>query len=329
VENEVRVTAIGPGPAAGLIRVETTHGVRLARRVVLATGFDGGGTIRLPDVVTAALPADRYDHACRKIDFARLRGKRVGVLGHGASAFDASVVALDAGAASVDLCFRRAALPTVNPHRHLEGAGLMANWPYLDDSVRWNIARQMRLVDQPPAHGSFFAALARRPGFAMHAASPWQVVALDGEAIRVETPGRVFMFDHLICATGFRLDLAARPELAALAPRIALWRDRYQPPAREENAELGMYPYLSDGYELQPLASADDWIGRIHAFNFAAVVSCGPHSTSISGQKYALPRLVRSLVRHLFLEQQAHVISDLRAYAEQDLIIPVLEDSHA
>jgi hypothetical protein len=48
----------------------------------------------------------------------------------------------------------------------------------------------------------------------------------------------------------------------------------------------------------------------------------GPHSTSISGQKHALPRLLRALVQRLFLEQQDSVIPDLRAYDEQDIVVP-------
>jgi thioredoxin reductase len=320
VENGVSVTGIRPGPP-GTVAVETSAGARLARLVVLATGFEGGGVWRVPDVVAAGLPADRYSHACTPIDFARFRGQRLGVLGHGASAFDAAVVALQQGAASVDLCFRRDALPTVNPHRHLESAGLMANWPYLPDPVRWNIARHMRLFDQPPAHGSFHAACGMA-GFAMHAGSPWEDVRLDGEAAAVRTPRQSFRFDHVICATGYALDLAARPEWRTLAPLVTLWRDRYAPPAEDAYPELGAYPYLSPGYELQPHDPADGWVGRVHAFNFAAAVSMGPHSTSISGQKHALPRVVRALVQRLFLEQQDSVLPDLRAYDEQDITVP-------
>jgi cation diffusion facilitator CzcD-associated flavoprotein CzcO len=321
LENDVRVTAIGLGPCAGLVTVETSKGVRFARSVVLATGFEGGGYERLPEVVSARLPRERYDHACKPIDFRRFRGQRIGILGHGASAFDAALVALQEGAARVDLCFRRSALPTVNPHRHLEGAGLMANWPYLDDAIRWNIARHMRQFDQPPAPASFAAACAL-PGFHMHASCPWNEVTLDGGSIRVGTPRGDFHFDHLICATGYAMDLSARAEWRHLAPRVLLWRDRYQPPPEEQWPELDAYPYLSDGYELQPRDPADDWIGRVHAFNFAAAVSMGPHSTSVAGQKHALPRMLRALVRRLFLEQQDSLIPDLRAYDEQDIVVP-------
>jgi cation diffusion facilitator CzcD-associated flavoprotein CzcO len=331
VENEVTVTDIHPGQRSDVVTVETTSGPRLARSVVVATGFDGTGVWRMPPVVTNALPPDRYDHACTPIDFDRLKGKRIGILGHGASAFDAAVVALRSGAASADLCFRRPSLPVVNPHRHLDSPGIMAHWTQLSDSVRWNIARHMRIFDQPPGVASFEIAITL-PNFRMHAASPWHDVARDGPDIRVTTPRRTFHFDHVICATGYAFDLAARPELRKLAPRVALWRDRFTPPPNEVHDELAAYPYLDTGYRFTPRTSADNWVSRVHAFNFAAFVSAGPHATSISGHKFALPRLIRSLTQRLLLEQEDGILDALRAYDERDLTIPphlLEETAHA
>ncbi len=320
VENDVTVSDIRAGPRPGLLEVATTRGNRLARSVVLATGFEGGGDWHVPPVI-AALPPGRYDHACTSIDFERLRGKRVGILGHGASAFDTAMVALRAGAASVDLCFRRACLPVVNPHRHLETAGMMAHWPALDDRVRWNVARHMQAADQPPGVASFQAATAL-PGFRMHPASPWNEVSLDGPDIRVVTPLRTFRFDHVICATGYALDLSARPELRRLAAHVELWRDRFEPVSEEASPELGAFPYLGPGYEFLPRDPGNGWISRVHAFNFAAYVSHGPHSTSISGHKHALPRLLRALECRLLLDQEDGILAALHAYDERDLIVP-------
>jgi cation diffusion facilitator CzcD-associated flavoprotein CzcO len=321
VENDIEVVAIGPGPQPNAVAVETTRGTRLARSVVLATGFEGAGTWRVPPEITRTLPPGRYDHACTPIDFGCLSGKRIGILGHGASAFDAAVIALEAGAASVDLCFRRPALPVVNPHRFLDAPGLMAHWPTLSDRTRWNIARHMRMFDQPPGVASFQRAITL-PGFRMHAASPWTDIALDGPAIRVTTPHERFHFDHVICATGYAFDLGARPELSQIAEAVTLWRDRFIPAPEEQHPELGAYPYLGEGYEFIPRNRYGHWISRVHAFNFAAFVSTGPHSTSISGHKYALPRLLRTLVRRLLLEQEDDILPALRAYDELDLIIP-------
>jgi hypothetical protein len=109
--------------------------------------------------------------------------------------------------------------------------------------------------------------------------------------------------------------------LGQLADRVVLWRDRFVPEPDEDHPDLGAFPYLSDGYAFQPRDPADAWVDRVHAFNFAAFVSAGPHSTSISGQKHALPRLLRALVRRLLLEQEDTILPALRAYDERDLIV--------
>src|SRR5262249_53975299 len=103
VENNVEVTSIEP--AGDHLRAQLRHAKRVewahARKIVLATGFDGNGAWRAPRALVARLPAERYAHAADEIDFRGLRGLRVGVLGAGASAFDNAAAALEAGAASV------------------------------------------------------------------------------------------------------------------------------------------------------------------------------------------------------------------------------------
>lgn len=292
----------------------------VARTVVLATGHDGGGQWRMPAFVAQALPPDRADHSNGPIDFRRLAGQRVGVLGHGASAFDNAVAALSAGAASVDLCFRRAELPRVNPHRYIETAGLMTHYPQLSDRTRWQIARHFRRVDQPPPRGSFQRALAM-PGFTMHAGCGWQSVRLRGSGIEVDTPQGRFEFDHLILATGLQADLSARAELRSIAPLALRWRDRFVPDSGDEDEHLGAHPYLGPHYEFlprddSPQPGGSNWLDRVFAFNGASYVSQGPHSTSISGHKHALPRLVRGVTRRLFLDQEAALVDGLRGYDE-------------
>ena len=331
VENDCEVTDVRQGLRSTdgdgrLLAVDTVrHGqrqTRLARLVVLATGTDGAGAWRVPAFIADALPADRRHHSSDPIDFGAMRGRRVAILGHGASAFDNAVAALRAGAATVDLCFRRAALPRVNPHRHIETAGLMTHYARLGDTTRWQVARHFRRVDQPPPRGSFHLALSM-PGFAMHAGCGWNAVQWTGSEVAIDTPRGRLLADHVICATGQQFDLAARPELRTLGPAVARWSDRYTPPASEADANLGAHPYLGEHYEFRPRrAGGDDWVERVFAFNSASFVSHGPHSTSISGHKHALPRLVRGLTQRLFLDQEASLVDELRRYDETDLVLP-------
>ena len=328
IENDARVADVGPDPAGVVATVEQAGARRRrrARAVVLATGYDGAGAWRVPAFVSDALPPERYDHTNQMIDPARLAGKRIGILGHGASAFDNAVFALAHGAVSVDLCFRRDRLPRVNPHRALENAGLLANFPDLADLTKWRIARHFRANDQPPPVRAFTVAMAT-PGFSLRPATPWLAVRESAGGVRVTTPNGELEFDHLLLATGASADLALRPELTTLKDKILLWRDRFAAPAGEEDARLASLPYLDAHYGFQPRAAGDDWVQRVFAFNFSAIVSHGPHSTSVSGHRHCLPRLVRGVERRLTLDREGEIVERLLAYRSQDL--PVDEDFEA
>jgi cation diffusion facilitator CzcD-associated flavoprotein CzcO len=323
IRNETAVTGITPDQDVLALDVRSTAGNEtiLARRVVLATGFDGNGRWAIPEFIERAVPPDRLVHSNTVFDLGRMAGKRVGILGHGASAFDLAAAALDAGAKSVDLCYRREHVPTINPHRWLEYPGLLAHYPELADSLRWEIAHHFDTVDQPPTQRAFDEAHARR-GFRRHPASPWEAVRTEGDVVRVRTPQGELAFDFIVASTGSMPALAARPELGPLASKVALWSERYSPPAALAHDVLGRYPYLGEDYRLLARDPADARaIERIHAYSFAAYVSQGPHSTSISGHKYSLPRLVRGITRSLLAEQTNTLLAQLRAYAEPELVI--------
>ena len=328
IESDSPVVDVAPDGAALAVVVKRggRRVVRRARAVVLATGYDGAGAWRAPAFVRDHLPARRYSHTNGPLDAAALKGKRIGVLGHGASAFDNAIFALEQGAKSVDLCFRRARLPRVNPHRALENAGLLANFPDLADVTRWRIARHFRDNDQPPALRSFETAMAM-PGFRLRPGTPWHSVRDTASGVRVLTDGGELEYDHLLLATGMIVDLAARPELKSLKDVVALWGDRFHPPAGEDDARLALLPYLDAHYAFEPLQAGDGWVRRVFAFNFSAAVSHGPHSTSISGHRHCLPRLVRGVERRLLLDKEGEIVAALKAYRSNDL--PVTDDFEA
>ena len=93
VESAIGVTLLRPRDD-GLIAVETEGaGTILARHVVLASGRDGLGGTTVP---TLARTLDRrlWAHSRDDIDFTALTGRRVGVVGAGASAMDNAASAL-------------------------------------------------------------------------------------------------------------------------------------------------------------------------------------------------------------------------------------------
>ena len=324
VQNDTALLTIAPTDDLIELRVRDRDDEKtlITRKVVLATGFDGGGEWHIPDFIRGHVPPDRLTHSNVVFDPARVKGLRVGVLGHGASAFDMAGAMLAAGAASVDLCYRRPQIPTVNPHRWIESAGFLKHYPELPDPIRWELAVYFDSVDQPPTQKSFDRACAY-PNFHRHEGTPWQSIAMRGEVIAVQTPARAFTFDFVVAATGSRSDLSARPELAAFADRILLWRDQYQPPPALAHHGLERQPYLGVNYEFVGRDAADSaWLTNIYAYNFASYVSQGPHSTSISGHKHSLPRVIRSITRSLFAEQRNDLITALKCFQEPELIIP-------
>jgi hypothetical protein len=89
---------------------------RFARKPVLATGIDGSRRWEIPGFISRPIPPDRFAHTVQDIDFGRLAGRRIGVLGAGASAFDNGATALEVSAGSVGLCLCRRDLPRINPY---------------------------------------------------------------------------------------------------------------------------------------------------------------------------------------------------------------------
>jgi cation diffusion facilitator CzcD-associated flavoprotein CzcO len=327
VRNGTRVRRIEPAAHGFDLRCDGPSGPALcrARRVVLATGFEGSGAWEVPDHVRRALAPERYAHSNGPIDPARVAGKRVAILGHGASAFDNAVWALDNGAASVDICFRRAKLPEINPHRWAEFAGFLDHFHELPDALRWKLSREFRIMDQPPTKTGVDAATAR-PNCRIRPGADWIAVREADGAVRIDTPKGALEADFLICATGLVTDLSRREELAAIADGIARWADRYTPPPGEEHDGLAAAPYLGPHLEFtERVPGTAPFLSRLFCFSYAAGVSHGGQCASISGHRYALPRLVRGIVRGFFLDQAETLLPDLAAYDEREVLLPAAE----
>jgi OHCU decarboxylase len=291
--------------AGGLHAVRLASGeVVQARKVILATGIQGGGEWHTPDFIRSALPADRYAHTADPIDFAALKGKRIGILGGGASAFDNAQHALGEGAGTVDVFMRRADLPRVNPIRFLERSGVLRHFPLLDDARKYRVISHFLALNQPPTNDTFARACAY-PNFHLHLGAGWEQVSPAGDAVRVKTAKGAFEFDFLIVSTGIRNDVALRPELSALAADIQLWRDRYAPPPGAANPLIDEHPYLGPGFELT--ATSEAGAARLHGvfvFNYSALASLGLSASALSGLRPALPRLISGVTGQLFADRQ-------------------------
>jgi cation diffusion facilitator CzcD-associated flavoprotein CzcO len=323
VDNEVELTSIEP--AGDVLRAQLRRNGRServhARKIVLATGMDGSGRWRSPPGLISELPAERHAHASDDIDFDRLAGKRIGVLGVGPSAFDNAAAALEAGAASVDLCFRRAEIPRIEPFAWMNFAGMLSQFAELSDLQRWRFMRYILEGRPAPPPQDAFWRCRRFDNFVWHAKCAWHSVHEQGGALVVATEQGTFKFDFVIFATGFATDLSTRPELAAIVHHIALWRDRFTPPPGEESDLLASHPYLGTAFEfMERKRGTAPFLARLHNFTFGAMPSLGLTGAATTGMRYGVPRLINGLLRDLFLEDGATYYQDLLAYAEPELV---------
>jgi cation diffusion facilitator CzcD-associated flavoprotein CzcO len=237
------------------------------------------------------------------------------VLGAGASAFDNAAVALEAGAAEVHLFCRRAEPMIVQPYRWLTFAGFLRHLHEMPDAWRWRFMAKILGMREGFAQDTYDRANAH-PNFTMHIGRPWTGARVEGGRAVLETARGDFTAEFAICGTGVRMDPALVPELAGCAGNIALWGDRYMPPAEEANERLAEFPYLAaDSSFLEKRPGETPWLRDIHLFGIGTSMSFGPAGSSINAMSIAAPRLAAGITRGLFEADLPRLHAELEAYA--------------
>lgn len=321
VRNDAEAVALAPHPDH--VEVALADGSRLrAKRVVVATGRGAtGGWARVPGVAEDLFP-DLAAHTMDAIDFAALRGRRIAMIGVGASAWDNAATAIEAGAASVTMLARRKALPQLNKGRASFGIGFFEGWQSLPDADRWRLAAYLDDMQSPPPHETIHRAMAK-PGVSVHFSTRLVSAARAGDKVRlVVENGPSGDYDFLIMGTGFRVDLAHEPLFAGIHDRIALWQDRYAPPPALARPHLGRFPYLGPAFELLPKAGGEDreGLGRIHLFNTASWLSAGSLAADVPTLEVGPDRLAQGVTARLFSDDFEPIFDRLLAWeAEHEL----------
>ncbi|MBC7804334.1 MAG: NAD(P)/FAD-dependent oxidoreductase [Candidatus Parcubacteria bacterium] len=301
VENEVEVVSLGLEKdfITAILRDGGAQSVVYARKVVLALGREGSGAPRWPDFETfdPEKRAAAVFHSAEDIDFETLKGKSVGVLGAGASAFDNAGEALEAGAASVTLFARRPILPQVNKSKWTSFPGFQEGYSSLDDAQRWRFYTYIFSEQVPPPYESVLRC-ERHPGFSIRFAEGWQDIAGQDARVMVKTEKGRHMFDAVIVATGFDVNLVDRAEIASFRGSIETWRSHVPPNEAEKFPEEARFPYLGDAFQLQGKTPG---LGRVHLFNWGATLSHGAIAGDIPGLEVGVRRLAQGIARDLFL----------------------------
>ncbi|WFU05207.1 NAD(P)/FAD-dependent oxidoreductase (plasmid) [Rhizobium sp. CB3171] len=322
VRNGVSVDAVLPRKDGMLDLVCSEDGKRekiIARHVVLATGRDGLGGPFVPDI------ADKIDrrfwaHTADDINFAALNGKRVGVVGAGASAMDNAATALEAGATRLDMFVRRKELPRINKFTGIGSQGVVHGFAGLPDEWKWRFLNYAMGQQTPPPRPSVLRVSAFQQAH-LHLESPITDLKQEGGHVLVTTPRGSYSVDFLTFGTGFKIDLSNRPELAAFEPHIRLWRDRFPTPAGMPNAELEGSPDLGEAFEfLEREPGSCPALTKIHCFNFPATLSHGKLTGDIPAISEGADRLARGIVRALFVADREKHFESLQAFDTQELL---------
>ena len=296
-----RVIRIEPVDNHFRLHLQTPNGptTETARKIVIATGFAGSGGNFVPEVLTANLPAHLYAHTEDPIDFTLLRGKTVAVIGAAAAAFDAAGVALEQGAAAVHLFARRDTIAATPITRSRGFPGAYDHYHALPDADRWHQAFRFRRAGSTPTTDAIERAV-KHDNFHLYLSSPW-TNATANNGIETTIGGKTYRFDFAIAGTGYSANLSDRPELSDIGDKIMLWRDRYTPPAEEQDDAIGVHPYLGAGHEfLEKTPGTAPGLRHIHIQNPAGFVSFGLPIGDVPSMKRDIPTIVSRIGADLF-----------------------------
>jgi cation diffusion facilitator CzcD-associated flavoprotein CzcO len=265
--------------------------IAIAGRVVMATGL---ANMQLLPACLAALPREFVSHSGDHGDLRRYRGRKVAVIGGGASATDTAALLHEAGA-EVTLVARTRELAwlahaarrrwwrrLLKPH-----TGLGFGWKFV---VYMAIPGLFRYL--PSALQIRINKTALGPSGASHVRPRvvGQVNILLGQSLRfADASGgqvvlhlenkdgarRVVTADHVVAATGYNIDVA----------RMKVLSDRL----RARLKTTGRAPKLSSTFESS--------VPGLYFAGAAAAASFGPLMRFVVGTQFAAPRLARHLAR--------------------------------
>ena len=321
VHNGHRVTDLLPQGDGGVemrIDVAGRPVQARARRVVLATGRAGLGGPSVPEFAET-LPRTRWAHSSDDYDYALLAGRRVGVVGAGASAMDSAATALEEGAARVHLLVRRPDIPRVNKGKGATHPGFVQGYGRLPDDWKWRIRHYINMQQVPPPRNST-QRVSRHANAHFHLGVAIESVAERDGTLHVETTAGPLELDFLIFATGFRVDWRQRPMLRHIAPHIRLWKHRYQPPPGADDAELAESPDLGPAFEFQSRAGSHcPGLERLHCFSYPATLSLGVITGDIPAISEGALLLADRLAGLLYGEDIEQHFARIEAFAEPEV----------
>ena len=322
IENGVKLQRVKQ--AGELLELELSGAQQVSlvcRKLVFATGRDGTGEPKIPAFVDGLPRGDLWAHSADDIDFAALTGKRVGVIGVGASAVDNAAEALEHGASEVRHLIRRQQMPTINKMMGIGSFGFTCGYSRLPDVWRWRFMQYSFATQTPPPHGSTLR-VSQHANAHFHFGKATTRVEQHGQSLCVFfADGTCWSCDYLILGTGFTIDPMSRVEFGEAAADILLWEDVYTPPADEQDSELARFPYLNTDFSFrEKVPGKQPWLKNVYCFNYGASASLGKVSGDIPGISDGASWLAREIAATLYEEDVELHWQGMLDYAKPELL---------
>lgn len=272
-------------------RLRTEDGeVLQSRRVVIAAGI-ASFACRPP--VFDGLPADLVSHSCDHEDLSHFSGKRVLVVGGGQSALESGALLYECGA-DVEIAVRKPAIHWLGWKGRLSrfkplGRLLFSPRDVGPAGLSQLVARPDYFRKLPRAVQDWTDQRSIRPagaGWLRHRLSDVKIspavcitsaVPVAGQLRVTSSDGMERLVDHVLLATGYRIDISKYP---FLEPQVLSCIDR-----------VGGYPRLRPGLESS--------VPGLHFLGAPAAWSFGPVLRFVSGTHYAVKALARKITATL------------------------------
>ena len=314
VQTHTRVTLLEEAEQG--IRLHREQGEPLtARKVIVATGREGFGGMRLP-TFARHLKRELYAHTCEPIAFEKLKGKKVAILGAGASAFDAAAVVLEEGAASVTILERRREVPYINKFASTTYRGVSQGFFELPDRDKIAFIGHGFETGAPPP----FESLDRVKDYAQF--QVWTGTEIERveetrEGLKIETSRGPFDAHFFILATGFEIDGRLQPEFSSIIEAIRLWKDQIL----DLSPNLGKFPYLGPHFQfLEKHPGQAPFLKNLYCFNFAATLSHALLSSDIPAIGLGAARLARGIAADFFTQSYPAYLQRLKDYTVPEFL---------
>lgn len=321
----VNVTSIDWCDSNSSIRVDTDSNEiqsLYTKKVCLATGITGAGAWLPPKSYIENIPRESYACSWEQINFKKLKGKRIAVIGSGASAFDNAIESIKGSCHSI-VMYSRSKLPKKSTFFEL--------WKGRDDSELYP-----ELSSQSPAdmlktivdHNHFLTdekrikllkllfkdgRSASTPDYLKGLEHKGKIFLLDGEpitaihaqkstgVIKVISKSGEREFDFVIFATGPVPGLQHKAELSNIKDKILTWQQDSN--LNEQFHKVNSLPRLSSTYHFLAKESSYKYVEHIYSFaDFVQKVS------GIHGVAEASSQISQDISKKLFESEFNNII---------------------